>query len=166
MNSLSPLLDRLEAAGAEIASRRPAVEAGAPWPVGAVAQGSGEAEWGPTEVLAHVAEMLPYWLGEVERVLGGASEDGAAVPFGRVASDPIRSATVVRDATLPPRELFDRIASAQERYRRRLPELDEHEISARGIHPTRGELTVGQMVERFAVVHIEEHAEQLAKIVG
>ena len=37
------------------------------------------------ELLAHVAEMLPYWLGEVERILAGPPEP---VPFGRVGSDP------------------------------------------------------------------------------
>ena len=32
--------------------------------------------WGPPEMLAHVAEMLPYWLGEVERILDGPTGAG------------------------------------------------------------------------------------------
>ena len=54
---------------------RPAIEAGAPWPMAAVYDDSDEARWGPGEVLAHLAEMVPYWLGEIERVArrpGGA----------------------------------------------------------------------------------------------
>jgi uncharacterized protein (DUF952 family) len=163
VNSLEPLLDRLSAAGARLASTRPTVESGVPWPVGAVAAGGGEAEWGPTEALAHVSEFLPYWLGEMERVIAGTDGHGAGgpTPFGRTAADPVRSLTVVRDSTLPPRELYDRIAGVLQRYRWRIPELTDEEIGRRGVHSLRGELAVPQLIERFAVSHLEEHAEQL-----
>ena len=63
------LLDRLAGRpGTGSRATRPAVEAGAPWPLAAVYDDSDEARWGPREVLAHVAEMLPYWLGEIERI--------------------------------------------------------------------------------------------------
>jgi uncharacterized protein (DUF952 family) len=163
VNSMEPLLDRLSSAGARLASTRPTVEAGAPWPTGAAGEGGGEHEWGPTEVLSHVAEMLPYWLGEMERVIAGTDGHGGGgpAPFGRTATDQVRALTIARDATLPVRELYDRIAAALQRYRWRLPELTEDEISRTGVHPTRGELTVPDLVERFAVRHLEEHAEQL-----
>jgi len=142
VNSLEPLLERLSSAGARVAASRQAVEDGAPWPVGAQAAGGGEHEWGPTEVLAHVAEMLPYWLGEMERVIAGTDGHGGGGPtaFGRTATDDVRRLTVARDATLPPRELFDRIAAALQRYRWRLPELKPAEIAKSGTHPTRGTL--------------------------
>ena len=163
MNTLPALLNRLEVAAVRLAAARGRVESGAPWPVGAVADGGREADWGPTEALAHVAEMLPYWLGEMERVIAG--EDGrgggGAAPFGRTASDPVRTLTIARDATLPVRELFDRISAAVERYRHRLPELADTEIARRGVHPTRGELSVPELLERFVVSHVEEHATQL-----
>jgi hypothetical protein len=172
VNELTPLLDRLEAAAGRLAATQQRVQAGEPWPVGAVAEGGGEAEWGPTEVLAHVAEMLPYWLGEMERVIAGGGANVAAdgggptmaaapAPFGRTAADPLRTLTIARDATLPARELYDRISAAVERYRRRLPSLAAADIGRRGLHPTRGELTVPELVERFAVSHLEDHAEQL-----
>jgi hypothetical protein len=162
VNSLEPLLDRLSSAGARLAATRPAVEAGAPWPTGAAGEGGGEHEWGPTEVLSHVAEMLPYWLGEMERVIAGPADGTAGpAPFGRTATDQLRTLTIARDATLPVRELYDRIAAALQRYRWRLPELTEEEIARTGAHPTRGELAVPALVERFAVSHLEEHAEQL-----
>ena len=37
-------------------------------------------EWVAREVLAHTVEMLPYWLGEIERIIAGPIEP---VPFGR-----------------------------------------------------------------------------------
>src|SRR6476646_2623773 len=68
------LLARLRAARDGLATTRPAIEAGAPWPMAAVYDDSDEARWGPGEVLAHLAEMAPYWLGEIERVLDGPEE--------------------------------------------------------------------------------------------
>jgi hypothetical protein len=108
--------------------------------------------------------MLPYWLGEIERVVAAADgPEGAPQAFGRTAGDEIRTLTVIRDATLPARELYDRIGSALERYHARLPSMTEAEIEHRGRHPTRGDLTVAEMLQRFVVGHLEEHAEQLER---
>src|SRR5262245_13480593 len=96
------LSERLRSAGNDLVATRPAVEAGAPWPMAAVFDHSDEARWGPPEVLAHVAEMLPYWLGEVERILAGPTDP---VPFGRVGTDEVRIAIIGRDRSLPVGEL-------------------------------------------------------------
>ena len=57
--------------------------------------------------------MLPYWLGEVERILAGWPRP---VPFGRVATDEVRIAIIGRDRTVPLRELFDRVEADVSRY--------------------------------------------------
>ncbi len=93
--------------------------AGAPWPLAVVFGHGGEARWGPPGVLATVAEILPYRLGEVERIVAAAPD---TVPFGRVATDAVRVATVGRDRTLPLRELFQRVVSGSGRWKRRLAE--------------------------------------------
>ena len=165
MNALAPLFDRLEAAAARLAATRDQVRRGEPWPAGAVAAGSGEADWVPTEVLAHVAEMLPFWLGEMERVVAGPDYRGGAgpTPFGRTIGDQVRGQTVIRDATLPARELYDRIGAAVERYRHRLPELTDADIARTGLHPTRGVLAVPELLDQLVVTHLEEHAAQLER---
>ena len=152
-------LERLSTAGRALDRLRPAVQAGAPWPLAARFGTEPEAHWGPPEVLAHVAEMLPFWLGEAERVLDAVVEPA---PFGRVATDELRIATIERDRSLPVRELFDRIAVGISRYAGRLSELTDAQAACRGLHPTRGELTVTEMIDRFVVSHLEEHVEQLA----
>lgn len=120
-------------------------------------------EWVPREILAHVDEMLPYWLGEIERVLSGASEP---VPFGRTADDPIRALTVERDRTLPVPELYARLDIGVERAVRRLLELDDRQCARRGLHPTRGEMTVIDIVDVFLASHLEEHCGQLSAALG
>jgi hypothetical protein len=158
------LTQRLRAAAAGLAAQRAAIDAGAPWPLHVVEHDAGpEATWGPTEVLAHVSEMLPFWLGEVERILDGATEP---VPFGRTATDRVRVLTIERDRTLPVRELLDRIAASAERYARRLATLGPTELARRGLHPLAGEMTVGEIFERFAIGHAEDHQVQLAETLG
>ena len=159
--AIDALIPRLEAAAARIAALQPAVEAGAPWPLSGNFGTEPEASWGPPETLAHVAEMLPFWLGEIERVLDG--HDGP-VPFGRVATDQIRLLVLERDRSLPPRELFARVANATARIARRLPELSTDDAERRGLHPRLGEMTVEAIVDRLTVSHLEEHAAQLEAV--
>jgi hypothetical protein len=120
-------------------------------------------EWVDREILAHVDEMLPYWLGEIERVLVGAVEP---VPFGREPTDLVRILTVDRDRTLPISELYGRLDNSLERVLRRLLELDERQVARRGLHKQRGEMTVKQIVETMLAGHIEEHCAQMAAAVS
>jgi len=116
-------------------------------------------EWVAREVLAHTVEMLPYWLGEIERIIAGPIEP---VPFGRTPADLVRMLTVDRDRTLPMFELYARLDNSLERVLRRLLELDERQAARRGLHKTRGEMTVRQIVDVMLADHIEEHCKQLA----
>jgi hypothetical protein len=116
-------------------------------------------DWVAREVLAHVDEMLVYWLGELERVLAGPVEP---VPFGRAQSDLIRIMTVDRDRTLPIPELYIRLDLSIERVVRRLLELDDRQCARRGVHKTRGEMTVTAIVDEMLAHHLEEHCDQMA----
>jgi hypothetical protein len=151
---------RMTSAAAAIDALRGPIQARQPWPMGPVTGDGPEAEWGPPEVLAHTAEMLQYWLGEMERVLAGSPEP---VPFGRIASDPLRTLTIERDRTLPTGELINRIQSTVGRYAARMPQLSAEDWARRGLHPRLGEMTVAAMLERFVVTHLDEHAIQLTE---
>jgi hypothetical protein len=160
---MDELIGRIERAVEAIASERERVEAGEPWPLSAEFGTEPEASWGPRETLAHIAEMLPFWLGEIERILAGPTEP---VPFGRVASNELRIGVIERDRSLPLRELFGRLEADAARLTRRLGELTPAENERTGVHPTLGVLTVSQAVRRFVAGHLEEHAAQMAAILG
>jgi hypothetical protein len=113
-------------------AQRPAAQAGEPWPLAVEFGHRPEATWGPPEVLAHVTEMLPYWLGEVERILARSPDP---VPFGRVATDAVRVAIIGRDRRVPLRELFDRVEADVTRYGHRLDALTAADLARRGLHP-------------------------------
>ena len=121
MTEPADLRSRLRVTADTFLALRPAVLACEPWQLATDFGHGPEAAWGPPEVLAHVTEMLPYWLGEVERILAGWP---TPVPFGRVATDEVRIAIIGRDRTVPLRELFDRVEADVARYERRLAELE------------------------------------------
>ncbi len=131
---------------------------GGPWPLAERFDHSPEADWGPRETMAHLAEMLPYWLGEAERLID--MTDGPE-PFGRDATNDVRLAIIARDRTLPIRELEARVANGIERWRGRWPELDDAARTRQGLHPTLGEMTVTELAARFVAKHLEDHLDQL-----
>ncbi|MGZ8437409.1 MAG: DinB family protein [Candidatus Limnocylindrales bacterium] len=154
---------RLQATGQHLDQLRPRIDARGPWPLAARFDHDPEAAWGPMELLAHVAEMLPYWLGEVERILSGPPEP---VPFGRVGTDPIRIGLIGRDRALPTAELYVRIDSWLERWSHRLASLTPAQRAKLGLHPRLGQMTVEAIVERMIVHHLDEHVDQLESILG
>ena len=169
MTTMAELGDRLEQAAAAVADLGPAVNAGEPWPLTEVYGPGPESAWGPREVLAHLGEMLPFWLGEIELVLAdsGRAGEGADPPaFGRTEADPLRVEVIGRDRMFPARELVDRVDVEGARIARRLRTLNEAEAATVGRHVTRGDLSVREMAERFLVTHIEGHVTQLREILA
>ena len=163
MGAMQALADRLEAAAAAITELGPAVAKGEPWPLTATYGPGPESEWGPREVLAHVAEMVPYWLGEIERIVdaGGTEAPG----FGRLEDDPTRVAIIGRDRTFPGRELLGRIDVEGRRAAARFRELDGAAAGFLGRHVTRGDLSIADIAERLVVGHIEGHVTQLRELI-
>ena len=112
--------------------------------------------WDRRQVLAHVAEMLPYWVEQVQRVAAGDRE-----PFGRARTDPRRVGAIERDRHQEVPALLDRVDQGLGEVLALLDRLDEDALARRGRHPTLGEMTVAEIIDRFAVAHLEEHADQL-----
>ena len=154
---------RLAAAGDRLAVLSARLQAGGPWPLAARFDHALEVTWGPREILAHLEEMLPYWLGEAERILD--APDGSAT-VGRPATDDVRLAIIERDRTLPLRELVARTQAAIDRWRQRWAQLEVSSRERTGSHVTLGPVTVTDLAGRFAVGHLEDHLDQLAAALG
>jgi hypothetical protein len=157
------IANRLLEAHERLDALRPGVEAGAPWPASANFGHEPESSWNPPELLAHVAEMLTYWITQIDRILEGYPEP---VPFGRVATDEERIAAIGRERARPVGELFDQVASGAHAAAARLRDLPDDQLERRGTHPTLGEMTVSAVAERMFISHLGEHAEQLRSILG
>jgi hypothetical protein len=153
------LAGRIAAAIADISARAAAIAAAAPLAPGARI-GPDEDAWGPREVLAHVAEAVPYWHGELERVLGGDDAAGP-VPFGRTPGDTTRAGSIERDRTLPALVLLDRLGRDSAAVTARIRRLEPAELDRVGRHPSWGDVTVAAMLERSLAGHLEGHVQQL-----
>ena len=157
------IADRLLEVHGRFDALRTGVEAGAPWPASDNFGHEPESTWNPPELLAHVGEMLPYWMGQIERILDGYPEP---VPFGRVATDEERIAAIGRERARPVGELFDQVARGAQAAAVRLRELPQDQLERRGTHPTLGEMTVSAVAERMFIRHLGDHEEQLRRILA
>jgi hypothetical protein len=124
--------------------------------------GSGE-RWEAGQVWAHLAEFIPYWV-EQARIVLADPQDGA--PFGRTKADEGRIAAIQRDRAVPIPELHARLDGHLVLLRDFLGGLAGSEWQRRGTHPTLGPMGMEEIVERFLVGHLEEHAEQLEGLSG
>jgi hypothetical protein len=110
-------------------------------------------------VWAHVADFIPYWMGEAAHVIA----EGRSTPasFGRTKTDPGRLAAIERDRARDRAPLWARVAGDMAGLRGFLAGLGGDAWTARGRHPTLGEMDLGRIVDEFLVGHLEQHADQL-----
>jgi hypothetical protein len=167
---MSDVAGRLEAAVDALAELAPQVIAGEPWPLAEAVGPAPETSWGPREVLAHLSEMVPFWLGEIELIIDAdvvrSEAEVEPPPFGRLEADPLRVAIIERDRVFPSRELLARIDVEGRRAARRLRDLNARQVELLGRHPTRGDLTVAEVADRLIVSHLEGHVTQLRETLG
>ncbi|MBM4423853.1 MAG: DinB family protein [Chloroflexi bacterium] len=119
---------------------------------------AGENEWSAMQILGHLVEMIPYWLGHCRALI---AEDGQPPQFGRTLDAPERLEGVERGATGNPGEairwLKEEVRSAAGAIRA----MSATERGKKGIHIRRGEMTVADIIEVFIVSHAEDHLAQV-----
>ncbi len=127
-------------------------EPGAPDPA------TGE-RWDRFHVLGHVGEMLPFWTGEMRRLLEGAGE------VGRDDDGYIRrEAAIASAAEADEAELLHAARSGTAGLVALLDDLSESDLSRVALRRSREgerESTLGDQLEQALVGHLEEHVAQL-----
>lgn len=118
--------------------------------------------WEVGQVWAHLAEFIPYWLGEAALVIERGRDQPE--PFGRTKSDPRRIAAIERDRSTDRVRLWRRTAGDVATLRGFLAGLDDAAWAARGLHPTLGEMHLSHLLDEFLVGHLEQHAAQLDQL--
>jgi hypothetical protein len=119
----------------------------------------GTERWEAAQVWAHMAEFVAYWQAQLEHVVDAYR--GEPVPFGRTKEDAARIEGIETGRSVPIPVLMERVHDGIEATRRYLPTLTAEQWHSVGLHPRRGEMTVPQIVEKFTIDHLEEHADQL-----
>jgi len=118
--------------------------------------------WQAGQVWAHLAEFIPYWISQAERVLAAESSD--PVTFGRTRANPERVAAIERDQHRGTTTLWHDIREDLNDLRTFLGEITAQGWQAKGLHPTRGAMPISQIVDEMLIGHLEEHAAQLERL--
>jgi len=114
--------------------------------------------WDRGQVLSHLAELFPYWVEEVQKVVAA----GGQVPFGRVKTTPSRLERIEASRHEDPGVLLDQMDAGVARTVSLLQDLSEEDLDRVGHHQSMGDMTVSEAIDEFLVGHLEQHAEQLA----
>jgi hypothetical protein len=117
--------------------------------------------WEAGQVWGHVAEFPGYWVSQVRSILSSSS---ATPPFGRTVTDPDRLGAIDRGLRESRAALVSRALDGTGAAREYFAGLGDADWSRSGRHRVRGVMGVAQIVERFVVGHLEEHADQLASL--
>ena len=123
--------------------------------------GSGE-RWDAGQVWAHLAEFVPYWIGQAQLVM--TAYDDEPVPFGRTKTDTARVAAIERDRGQLLAVLWTDVHTDIERLRQFLMGIDAGMWHVRGLHPTMGVMDLERIIDDFLVGHLEQHADQLDEL--
>jgi hypothetical protein len=150
-------LDSVEARLSEAAFREPA-----PGAITDADPESGE-RWDRGQVWAHLAEFIPYWIQQAGPVLRG-QPSGEPVPFGRTKKDPERIGAIERSRRESIEVLWADTSADMAQLHGFLAKIDPEQWGIRGLHPTRGAMTIDELVEQFLIGHLEEHADQLERL--
>lgn len=117
---------------------------------------SGE-RWDRYNILGHVAEVLPFWVAQLEVALQGQ-------PFGRLPGSTERRQAVEHGREVGESTLRERIDAGFETLQRFLDRLESSDLERTVTMRGRGEETVGWAMENLLVGHAEEHCDQLAAL--
>jgi hypothetical protein len=115
--------------------------------------------WTPMEDLAHVAEMLGYWSGEIDRF---QRRPGAA--FGRVASNPDRIHFIEAHAHDTPDQIIALLESSYATALVLLQRLQPADLEITGQHIKFGPQTIRHALQEWLIDHLDEHVKQLKTI--
>lgn len=115
-----------------------------------------EDEWSVMENLAHIVEFMPYWAGEVEKLVARPGQN-----FGRTMQDERRLAALRdhgRDTLVQAREA---LPGSYARLDEVLSGLRDSDLELTGRHVRYGERTLEWFINEFITEHLHNHVIQL-----
>lgn len=115
-------------------------------------------EWSAAEVCGHIIEMVPFWAAQARAV---AANPG--LRFGRSEEDERRIEGIVRGARLSHHEAVEQIRAAVAAAAHDIHSLPAAAWHVQGLHPTRGPMTVEEILTRLLAEHLESHVEQVQR---
>lgn len=133
-----------------------------PGQLGAPDPQTGE-RWHRGNVLGHVAEMVPFWAGQAEAVMGGATTVGRDAAGSARRREGIEQGDATPEADL--RAAVDRGLDQLDAILGRVsPEDLERPVTYRTATAGEQATTLGGFIDNLLVGHLESHLDQLEEL--
>jgi hypothetical protein len=115
-----------------------------------------ENEWTVMENLAHIAEIMPYWAGEVAKLVARPGQK-----FGRTMEDEGRLAALREHGHDNLAQIRATLPGSYARLDEVLSNLNDSDLELTGHHSRRGERTLEWFIEEFITKHLHDHVVQI-----
>ncbi len=115
-------------------------------------------EWTIMQNLWHIVEFMPYWAGEIEKVV---AEPGRI--FGRTAEDEGRLRGISEHETDSLEEVKAALPRSYAKLAGVLGSLKDSDLEMTGRHVRYGEKPLAWVVEEFETGHLRGHVEQIKR---
>jgi len=119
-------------------------------------QAPAENEWTIMQNLAHIVEIMPYWAGEIEKLVATPGQN-----FGRTAQDERRLAAINEHGTDSLEQIKAALPGSYARLDEVLSSLRDSDLELTGQHIRYGEKPGGWLVEEYVTGHLSGHLEQI-----
>lgn len=148
---------RLEQAFEQLAEMLQGPEA-----AGRVRKAPGKGEWSAMQILAHMVEMIPYWLSHCQMVIAA---EGERPQIGRPLDAPERLEGVERASTEDLEGLLGQLETEVRAAAAAIRQIPAAEREKEAVYVNGGVLSVAEILETFIVAHAENHLEQLEEAI-
>ncbi len=117
-----------------------------------------ENEWTIMQNLAHIVEFMPFWAGEVEKVL---AEPGCV--FGRTHEDIGRLLGISEHEMDSLSKIKAALPGSYAKLHEALGKLQDSDLELTGKHVRYGDKSIGWLIDEFITAHLSGHVEQIRK---
>ena len=117
-----------------------------------------ENEWTIMQNLSHIVEFMPFWAGEIEKLLAEPGRN-----FGRTAEDEGRLRGISEHETDSLEEVKTALPGSYARLAEVLGRLQDSDLELVGRHMRYGEKPLIWVVEEYETGHLQGHVEQIKK---
>jgi len=114
-----------------------------------------ENEWTIMQNLSHTVEFMPYWAGEIEKLVAVPGQN-----FGRTMQDEGRMRAINEHGQDSLAQIKETLPGSYTRLEDALGRLKDSDLELTGRHVKFGEQSLGWFMEEFVTGHLSGHVEQ------
>jgi uncharacterized damage-inducible protein DinB len=119
-------------------------------------QSPAENEWTIMQNLAHIVEFMPYWAGEIEKLVAAPGSN-----FGRTPEDVGRLQGISEHEMASLSKIKEALPGSYQRLDEVLKKLKDSDLELTGKHVRYGEKPLAWLIEEFVTNHLRGHVEQI-----